>query len=207
MADLTELAQSPLDHLSIPMTEQSGAQVALREIPFVPMVSLRAVEASPTVGRLGHVLGTDLPAAVGQTATAGECTTLWLGPDEWLVVGLSPTTETTSEARIVPGEVNVAALVDALGADRGAVVDVGANRTVLDLSGPRARDVLDKGCPTDLHPAAFGVGRAITTTLGPVPLLLWRVDDDSYRLLPRSSFADYVARWLLDAMAEYDEVN
>ena len=27
----------------------------------------------------------------------------------------------------------------------------------------------------------------------------------SYRLLPRSSFAEYVARWVLDALAEYTD--
>ena len=44
---------------------------------------------------------------------------------------------------------------------------------------------------------------AVATVLGPVPVLLWQTGADSYRLLPRSSFADYVARWLLDAMTEY----
>jgi sarcosine oxidase subunit gamma len=32
---------------------------------------------------------------------------------------------------------------------------------------------------------------------------LWQTAETSYRLLPRSSFADYVARWLLDAMQEF----
>ena len=40
---------------------------------------------------------------------------------------------------------------------------------------------------------------------GPVPVILWCYDEDTYRILPRSSFADYLARWLLDAMAEYND--
>jgi sarcosine oxidase, subunit gamma len=80
---------------------------------------------------------------------------------------------------------------------------VSANRTVLELTGPQARAVLEKGCPVDLHPRAFGPGRAVATTLARVPLLLWQTEDETYRLLPRSSFADYTARWLLDAMQEY----
>jgi heterotetrameric sarcosine oxidase gamma subunit len=83
-------------------------------------------------------------------------------------------------------------------------VDVSANRTTLELSGPAARQVLEKGCPLDLHPRAFGPGRAVSTTVGPVAVLLWQVDDvPTYRLFPRSSFADYLARWLIDAMSEY----
>jgi sarcosine oxidase subunit gamma len=44
----------------------------------------------------------------------------------------------------------------------------------------------------------------VTTQVGPVPVVLWQTDDvPTYRLLPRSSFADYLARWLIDAMREF----
>ena len=74
---------------------------------------------------------------------------------------------------------------------------------MLELRGAAARPVLQKGCPLDLHPRVFAPGRAVSTTLARIPLILWQVGPDSYRLLPRSSFADYVARWLVDASQEY----
>ena len=46
-------------------------------------------------------------------------------------------------------------------------------------------------------------GTAVATTLGPVQVLLWRTAEQEWRILPRASFADYTARWLLDAMREY----
>lgn len=200
MANLTLLAESPLAHLTARLADSSGDAVSLRELPFVPMVSIRVEPSSPAHDRIGETLGLTLPDRVGETTEGGGRTALWLGPDEWLVVGLSG-----AAADLTP--IDVEALTAALGDERGAVVDVSANRTVLQLGGERARAVLEKGCPTDLHPSAFAVGTAITTTLGPVPLLLWRVGDDAYRLLPRSSFADYTARWTLDAMAEYVEAS
>jgi Sarcosine oxidase gamma subunit len=97
-------------------------------------------------------------------------------------------------------------LVAALGESPGLVVDVSANRTTLELSGPSARAVLEKGCMLDLHPRAFTAGTAISTQIGPVPVILWQTDDaPTYRILPRASFSDYAARWLLDAMLEYAE--
>jgi sarcosine oxidase subunit gamma len=142
--------------------------------------------------RVAGELGAALPEACGQVTSSGPHSALWLGPDEWLVV---------SEAD--PGAL-AADLRHALAGDRGAVVDVSANRTVLELSGPAAREALEKGCPVDLHPRSFGPGRAVATTLGPVPVLLWQTGGTTYRVLPRSSFADYVARWLLDAATEYE---
>jgi sarcosine oxidase, subunit gamma len=193
MADLTALRRSPLTHLAGAMRAAAVAGdrgVTVRERPFLTMVSIRVAPGSAACTRIGITLCAGLPTMAGTTANAGPHTTLWVGPDEWLIV-------THADEAVIE------TLVAAMGGDPGAVVDVSANRTILEVSGPSARSVLNKGCPTDLHPRAFGPGSAVTTTLGPVPLLLWQVDVATYRLLPRSSFADYTARWLIDAMGEF----
>jgi len=178
-----------LAHLADRMREARGA--TLREVPFLTMVSVRVTPESAAFDRIGAVLGAALPERVAQTTGAGTHTALWLGPDEWLVVS------SADSGHLVPD------LAKALAADPGAVVDVSANRTTLELGGPFARQVLEKGCPADLHPRSFTPGNAITTTLGPVPVLLWQSAPSTYRILPRTSFADYAARWLLDAMTEF----
>ena len=86
---------------------------------------------------------------------------------------------------------------------RSHVVDLSANRTTLELSGPSARAVLEKGCPLDLHPRVFGPGTAVSTTLGLVQVLLWQTDEQTWRIMPRSSFAVYIAQWLMDSMTEF----
>ncbi|MDX3225040.1 sarcosine oxidase subunit gamma [Streptomyces sp. ME19-01-6] len=189
------LRTSPLAHLAERMRDAAvtGARgVALTEWPFITMVNLRVDPASEAADRIEKTLGAPLPRPCGHTAASGPHTVLWLGPDEWLVLSQTDATAVTAELR------------EALGGAPGSVVDVSANRTTLELSGPAARQVLEKGCPLDLHPRAFGPGRAVSTTVGPVAVLLWQVDDaPTYRLFPRSSFADYLARWLIDAMSEY----
>ncbi|MFI9251799.1 sarcosine oxidase subunit gamma [Streptomyces sp. NPDC053069] len=186
---------SPLAHLAERMRAAAvtGARgVTLTEWPFVTMVNLRVDPASEAADRIEKTLGTPLPRQCGHTTASGPHTVAWLGPDEWLVLSQAEATAVAAELR--------AALADA----PGSVVDVSANRTTLELSGPAARQVLEKGCPLDLHPRAFGPGQAVSTTVGPVAVLLWQVDDrPTYRLFPRSSFADHLARWLIDAMSEY----
>ncbi|MET7733311.1 sarcosine oxidase subunit gamma family protein [Streptomyces sp. NPDC005402] len=195
MAGPVALRTSPLSHLQERMRAAAvtGAQgVTLAELPFLTMVNVRVDPASEAADRIGQVLGASLPGGCGDTATSAPHTVMWLGPDEWLVLSRADAGAVATELR------------EALDGDPGSVVDVSANRTTLELSGPSAREVLEKGCPLDLHPRAFGPGRAVSTTVGPVPVLLWQTDDaPTYRLLPRSSFADYLARWLIDAMSEY----
>ena len=198
MADTTTLRRSPLGHLSarLEATRASGEQaVSLVEVPFRTMVALRAAPGSRAAEGWHAVLGTSLPSGCGDVSAKGPHSVLWLGPDEWLVVSEADPDALTRR------------LVGAIDGDHAAAVDVSANRTVLALRGPAARAVLQKGCPLDLHPRAFGVGRAASTTLARVPVLLWQTGPDSYHLLPRSSFADYVARWLLDAMHEFTGVE
>jgi sarcosine oxidase subunit gamma len=192
MADLTTLRRNPLEHLAEQMASASRPDiVGLAEVPHTAMVGLRVDPAAPAGGRAADVLGAPLPISCGGVIGMGAHRALWLGPDEWLVT-------TTADADVLVDQ-----LTAAMGEEPGLALDLSANRTVLELSGPRAREVLEKGCPADLHPRTFGVGQAVSTTLARVPVLLWQTDVDGWRLLPRSSFADYVARWLLDAMVEF----
>ena len=36
-----------------------------------------------------------------------------------------------------------------------------------------------------------------------MPVLLWKIDAHTFRVMPRASFAQYVAAWLLDAAVEF----
>jgi len=189
------LRTSPLAHLEERMraaTVTGARGVTLAERPFTTMVNLRVAPGSEAADRIGKTLGTPLPQQCGETTASGPHTAVWLGPDEWLVLSQAEETAVVAELR------------SALDGSPGSVVDVSANRTTLELSGPAARQLLEKGCPLDLHPRAFAPGRAVSTTVGPVAVLLWQTDDTpTYRLLPRSSFADYLTRWIIDAMSEY----
>jgi heterotetrameric sarcosine oxidase gamma subunit len=183
------LADAARDLMEGAVTGERNVRVS--EWRFTTMVSLRVDPASPAARALEGVLGARLPGSIGGVASQAPHHVLWQGPDEWLVVSQQP------------ADVLVPALVGAVAGGHAAVVDVSANRTILEVTGAAARAVLEKGCPLDLHARAFGPGRAVTTTLARIPLVLWQVGSNSYRLLPRSSFADYVARWLLDASQEF----
>jgi sarcosine oxidase subunit gamma len=65
--------------------------------------------------------------------------------------------------------------------------------------------VLAKGCSLDLHPRILGPGSAAQTTLGHAAVVLIPLSDNGtdYRVIVRSSFAGYLAEWLLDAAEEF----
>lgn len=169
--------------------------VELREVPFLTMAGIRVDPAGAAGERLGTRTG-GLPAASGQVRSSGGTAVLWLGPEEFLLV--APAESHESLGGELPG-----ALTDALGDAEGQVVDLSANRTTLELSGPRARAVLEKGCALDLHPRVFQTGTALSTEIGGIPAILWKTAEETYRIFPRASFAEFLGRWLLDAMREF----
>lgn len=169
--------------------------VEIAEVPFLTMVGLRADAGSDAAARLAGVTG-GLPAQCGGVVGNGDTSVLWLGPSEFLVV--APT-----EAHESLGGDLIQALRDALGGDAGQVVDLSANRTTFELTGPRARAVLEKGCSLDLHPRVFKAGTAFSTEIANIPAVLWKTGEESFRIFPRASFAEFLGRWLLDAMREY----
>ena len=193
--NLEKLRVSPAAHLAQAMQDASVTGIAeLREIPFTPQIGLRCLPGSASAKALETVLGLSLPEGVqGVSGDLNGQQVIWLSPDEFLAIDVSRIQR--------PGEASD--LEAALEGLPGQAVDLSANRTILELSGRHAREVLEKGCRADLHPRVFPVGVAIATQLAQAALILQRSGENTFRLLPRASFADYTVQWLLDAMREY----
>jgi sarcosine oxidase subunit gamma len=179
--------RSPLD--GVPLPE------GLREEPFLAQVDLRADPADAAGQReIAQAIGFELPIEPNVVSGVADHHALWLGPDEWLIVG-PPGTEVDL----------VRILRSALGDRVGAVVDVSAARTTLELGGPRAREILESGCSLDLDPRAFGPGSCAQTPVARAQVILQQLDEaPTYRLFVRPSFAAYLAAWLTDAAEGLD---
>lgn len=195
-AALRALRRSPAADLAEAMAAAGGEQVRLTEIPYAVMTALRVTPGSLAAGRVEQVLGTPLPAGVGEVTAAAGRSVLWLGPDEFLTWAPDGTLDPTMSAH---------ELGEAIGSDRGQAVDVSSNRTTLELSGPRSASVLAKSCALDLHRSAWPAGRAYASLLARIPVVLWRVEDETFRVLPRSSFAEHLAAWVMDGMNEFSD--
>ncbi len=170
--------------------ETTGGSLSIRELPFLTQINLRVDAGDAAVmRRLNDSLGFGLPLTSNAASFEEDRRALWLGPDEWLVVG--PANQPASLEQT---------LRNGLAEAFGSVVDVSANRTVLEMRSPRARDLLAHGVPIDLDPRSFGANRCAQTLLAKAQVIIDRRDDEAaFHVYIRSSFASYVAEWLLDA--------
>ena len=147
---------------------------------------------------IASVLGLELPAIPNTVVSGTAHDALWCGPDEWLVVSkikMDPDMRQDDGAPL-PLERSLRPL---LAGEFATVVDVSSGYTSLHLMGARARGVLLKGCPLDLHPDVFTMGACARSHYFRAGILLRPIDAEAFELVVRRSFADYVSRMLLDA--------
>jgi sarcosine oxidase, subunit gamma len=151
-------------------------RIDARELAFMSQLDVRIEPASA--------------AALGfptepNTATSGGRDVLWLGPDEWLIVGVP------GAARAIWDELEAS-----LAGLHRSVVNVSANRAVIELAGSSRHDLISSACPIDLHPRSWGDGRCAQSVFGAAQVLLHE-REGATRLFVRPSFAGYVVDLLL----------
>lgn len=103
----------------------------------------------------------------------------WAGPDQYFVYG----------------EVSLPGIA--------SISDQSHGRVVFRLEGPKARAVLAKGTPVDLHASAFPVGKSAMTQMAHVGVHLTRVGDDAFELSVFRGFSESFWEWLTEQAEEF----
>jgi sarcosine oxidase subunit gamma len=129
-----------------------------------------------------------------RSRSAGSRATLWMGPDEYLLLDLAP-----AEA---PGA-SIDRLERAIGAAGHALVDISQRQLAFEVAGPDATLILNGGCPLDLDAARFPVGMCTRTLFAKADILLWRTDTDTFHLEVWRSFRDYLTAVLREIATEF----
>ncbi len=203
------LRQSALAHLGLEgrgQADRGEAGVAMTERPHRGIVNLRLDPGNAeAMAAFETAFGFALPIAANDTAGDADTIALWLGPDEWWLVEPGP--EPDAGPQLAEN------LRAALTGHFAAVTEVGESRTCIRVSGPRARALLQKGCPLDFHPSVFKAGACAQSILAKAGVTLHLFADESaaqagaegpvFDIYVLRSFAEYLWVWLEDAAVEY----
>ncbi|MBV1790413.1 sarcosine oxidase subunit gamma family protein [Marinobacterium sp. D7] len=188
-------AESPLHHAELDKLAARNPRtggVMLRELKLLGHLTLRGSQQNESfMNGCAEVLGVALPTQPLTSVEKGSVSIRWISPDEWLVV--------------LPGDqaYEVEQGLRAVIEGHFSVVNVSGGQTLLELSGPNARELLQKCIPLDVHPSQFPVGKVAGTVFAKSTAVVRRSGEDSWELVVRRSFADYIWLWLQDASREY----
>jgi len=189
--------QSPLAHVGFGGRIQDSlgdAGLGLSERPYRVLIDIRVDldKGSKAQASFKKTAGFELPTTPNTAAGKDGREALWLGPNEWQFVVHDSTPGAGGEW--------VAKLRAAMGDHFCAVVDVSHAQAILGVTGPMAREVLERAVPLDMDPRAFKPGEVKQTLFGRhcgVTLHL-RDEAPTFDLYARRSFAEYVWVYLED---------
>lgn len=157
--------------------------LAIREPEDLGLASVLARKgaADDLAQRLRERRGVDLPDGPVRTATAGLAL-IGTGHGTWLAVG--------------PGHEGFAAGLARDLEGLAAVTDQSSGYAVLSLCGPKARTVLQKGAPIDLHSAALAGNAAAVTMIAHIGCVIWQERPDQFAVAVFRSMAGSFRHWL-----------
>jgi sarcosine oxidase, subunit gamma len=183
-------------------------EVATRSLPRVPQTEwIRALPPAMRFilhGDVGvrsaaaQVFGVAFAEQACRAMMRGARATLWLGPDEYLLLdGIEP------EVAGDESQTAADALELALEGMPHALVDVSHRQFALEVSGPHAATMLSGGCPLDLDLSEFPIGMCTRTALAKADIVLWRTREDAFHVEVWRSFAGYVTGLLREISMEF----
>ena len=180
--------------------KESAAGLAMTEITEFELVQVMARRGQwgAVAQACTQAYGKAAPAKP-EAVEAGDALLIWSGPDQFLVLSAREAGAALEKARSAfSGTASLSEQSD--------------GRSLIRISGARARDMLAKVCSLDLHPAVFPVGAAAASSIDHTSVNLWRGKDSSVKegdseatfyLLVFATFAESLWHTLLDSGAEY----
>jgi methylglutamate dehydrogenase subunit D len=169
---------SPLRDVAV-----QGRFGASKGTPGVTLQVLHPMSIVTVIARAGQ------GAAVAQALDGHS--SLWAGPDQFFVL---------AEGR---GEGALYHELKSKLAGLASVSDQSHGRVIIRIAGPRARAVLAKGTPVDLHPDEFPVGKSALTQMAHVGVHLTRVGGDAYDLSVFRGFSESFWEWITEQSEEF----
>lgn len=183
-------AESPLHHLT-KINKTSASKVQISEQAFWGHLVIRGSSSNADfVAGIHKATGLTLPLEPLTSSHHEQSSIHWQSPNEWLLL---------SEQG---GELELENKLRDTLTGHFSIVDVSGGQTVLKLTGPDAEMVLRKSCGYDIK-GNLPIGKTITTRLAKTSVVVHSMAPQTYLLIVRRSFADYVWRWLEEAAQEY----
>jgi len=184
-----------LDFFTPVSESQSYNNFSMKEKTPIAKINLRGnLENKEFTNKIGKILGMILPKEACSTSYKDKISSLWLGPNEWLLVSNDEITKETNSYELEQ------VLFDSISkTNLGAVTNVTDHFTIFSLSGSNIFEVLSKGCPFDFSSEDFGDNKVVQTILNHIDVTIHRKSENNVDLYVRRSFAGYLWDWLKDS--------
>jgi sarcosine oxidase subunit gamma len=167
--------------------------ISIREVSPIMKLNLRGKkrEFFTTVGKHLDMI---LPTEPNTSSSSAKLTSIWLSPDEWMVISNELIEKDTNKHELEENLYNSISKTNL-----GAVVDVTDQFTMLELEGSKIYELFSSGSPFNFNEFKEKKGSTTQTLLSNIDVIIHNKGENLVNLFVRRSFSEHLFSWINDS--------
>ena len=168
-------------------------EISIKEVAPIMKLNLRGKkrEFFTTVGKHLDMI---LPTEANTSSSSSKLTSIWLSPDEWMVVSNDLIEKDTNNYELEENLYNSISKTNL-----GAVVDVTDQFTMLEFEGSKIYELFSSGSPFNFNEFKEKKGSTTQTLLSNIDVIIHNKGENLVNLFVRRSFSEHLFSWINDS--------
>ena len=167
--------------------------ISVKEVSPIMKLNLRGKKREFFTA-VGKHLDMILPTEANTSSSSSQLTSIWLSPDEWMIVSNELIEKDTNKHDLEENLYNSISKTNL-----GAVIDVTDQFVMLELKGSKIYELFSSGSPFNFNKFKEKKGSTTQTLLNNVDVIVHNKDENLVNLFVRRSFSEHLYSWINDS--------
>ena len=167
--------------------------ISIKEISPIMKLNLRGKKREFFTA-VGKNLDMILPTEPNTSSSSSKLTSIWLSPDEWMIVSNDKVEKDTNQYTLQESLYNSLSKTNL-----GAVIDVTDHFVMLELEGKNIYELFASGSPFNFNEFKEKKGSTAQTLLNNIDVVIVNKSENLVNLFVRRSFSEHLCSWINDS--------
>ena len=182
-----------LNYKSSINTEIKYNDILIKEVSPIMKLNLRGKKREFFTA-VGKHLDMILPIEANTSSSSSKLTSIWLSPDEWMIISNDITEKDTNKYILEENLRNIISKTNL-----GAVIDVTDHFVMLELEGANIYELFSSGSPFNFNKFKEKKGSTTQTLLNNIDVIIHNKGENLVNLFVRRSFSEHLYSWINDS--------
>ena len=182
-----------LNYSSSIKEDKSYTGLTIKEIYPIMKLNLRG-KSRDFLSTIGKNINMILPVEANTSSSSDKYTSMWLSPDEWMIVSNDTINKENNNYEIEELLFNKISKTSL-----GAITDVSDQFVLINLKGEKIFDLLSTGCPFNFNEFKTKKGAVSQTLLAQIDVIILNKAINNVYLFVKRSFSEHLFSWINDA--------
>jgi len=167
--------------------------ISIREVSPIMKLNLRGKKREFFTAAGKH-LDMILPTEANTSSSSSKLTSIWLSPDEWMIISNDLIEKDTNKYNLEENLFNSISKTNL-----GAVIDVTDHFVMLELEGKNIYELFASGSPFNFNEFKEKKGSTTQTLLNNIDVIIQNKGENLVNLFVRRSFSEHLYSWINDS--------